>query len=63
MDTFSQLILYTNQTEMSGWCKGVNDGYFLPQLPWEINDQPRFKWRGLSLDTSRHFISIEVNTF
>ena len=34
------------------------DGYAAPAV--EITDQPRFPWRGLFLDVSRHFIPVEA---
>ena len=35
-----------------------NDGYFVPVVL--INDAPRFQWRGLMIDASRHFMPVEV---
>ena len=34
------------------------DGFFVPALT--VHDQPRFPWRGLMIDVSRHFIPLDV---
>lgn len=34
------------------------DGYFVPVS--EINDSPRFKWRGMMVDAARHFIPLPI---
>lgn len=34
------------------------NGYYFPQV--KIEDQPRFKWRGLMIDAARHFMPVDV---
>lgn len=35
-----------------------NEGYYFPAV--NIEDQPRFKWRGLMIDASRHFMPVNM---
>ncbi|OMP02641.1 hypothetical protein COLO4_10922 [Corchorus olitorius] len=50
LETFSQLCSFDYGT------KSVQ----VYKAPWYINDMPRFAYRGLLLDTSRHFLPIDV---
>lgn len=47
LETFSQLVTFDRATET----------YQIAGGPWDINDVPRFKHRGLMIDTARHFQS------
>jgi len=46
LETFSQLVY------------GFGNNYYIN--PWTIADQPRFAWRGLLIDTSRHFLPVNT---
>ncbi len=46
LETFLQLL------------EGDRDGYFLSEV--RIADKPRFRWRGLLIDSARHFQPVEV---
>eukprot|EP01133_Synstelium_polycarpum_P001361 gene1361-1560_t len=48
LETFSQLISY-NQAANT---------YSIPFAPIQITDFPRFEWRGLMIDTGRHFMPV-----
>ena len=50
IDTFLQLVQQNTGP-------GVTPGFSVPCVV--IRDQPRFPWRGLSLDVSRHFIPVD----
>jgi hexosaminidase len=50
LETFLQLIQAAPPS--------VGQGFYVPGLL--IHDEPRFAWRGLSLDCSRHFISVSA---
>jgi hexosaminidase len=48
LETFLQLVQQNHSS---------SPGFSVPNL--DIRDQPRFPWRGLSLDVSRHFIPVD----
>nr|KJB76037.1 hypothetical protein B456_012G068200 [Gossypium raimondii] len=50
LETFSQLCAFDYET------KSVQ----IYKAPWYIKDKPRFAFRGLMLDTSRHYLPIDV---
>ncbi|KAI4302378.1 hypothetical protein MLD38_038130 [Melastoma candidum] len=50
LETFSQLCVFDFGTK----------SVMVRKAPWYIKDKPRFAYRGLLLDTSRHYLPIEV---
>ena len=50
LETFTQLVSLD--------VHGDGSTSVLPYAPWKIDDAPRFTWRGLMLDTSRHFFPV-----
>ncbi len=51
IETFLQLV---QQDQNSAAAAAASPGFSVPVV--SIRDEPRFEWRGLSLDVSRHFI-------
>eukprot|EP00762_Andalucia_godoyi_P001737 ANDGO_07044.mRNA.1 hypothetical protein len=49
LETFSQLISYD----------AASQTYSIVNAPLEIDDAPRFPWRGFMVDTARHFIPVD----
>lgn len=58
METFSQLVL-SNGGSTSGLAPS-DVQYWITGLPWSVVDMPRFGYRGLMVDTSRHFLPLNA---
>lgn len=48
LQTFAQLVVHHN------------GNYSIPYVPIQITDEPRFPWRGLLVDTARHFMEVST---
>ncbi len=55
IETFLQAV--QQNTNATGSTNAASPGFAISNL--QIHDEPRFSWRGLSLDVSRHFIPAE----
>lgn len=49
LETLSQLVQYNPE----------HRSYYIPNVPWKISDFPKYKHRGILLDTSRHYYTIQ----
>eukprot|EP01087_Luapelamoeba_hula_P009181 TRINITY_DN2359_c0_g1_i1.p1 TRINITY_DN2359_c0_g1~~TRINITY_DN2359_c0_g1_i1.p1 ORF type:complete len:529 (-),score=69.71 TRINITY_DN2359_c0_g1_i1:52-1638(-) len=50
IETFAQLIVWNETTST----------YSVPNTPISIRDQPRFPWRGLLIDSARHYLNVDT---
>lgn len=55
LETLSQLVLSDGGVYSSG-----SPTYWIPNTPWAITDTPRFGYRGLMVDTARHFLPLNA---
>jgi hexosaminidase len=49
LETLSQLVQYYPERK----------SYYVPNAPWKISDFPQYKHRGILLDTSRHYYTVQ----
>ena len=56
LETLSQLVL----SDGGDPAAAAAATYTLPGVPWKIADAPRFPFRGLMVDTSRHFLPLNA---
>ena len=57
LETLSQLVLSDGGGDPTA---SAGATYTLPGVPWKIADAPRFPFRGLMVDTSRHFLPLNA---
>jgi hexosaminidase len=59
LETFSQLVHFQSSS-VGKYTQGQETGYVINWTPMSIQDAPRYPWRGLLVDTARHYISMPM---
>lgn len=58
LETFAQLVQF--QSSVEKYAQNQQTGFVINWTPMTIRDAPRYPWRGLLVDTARHFISMPM---
>lgn len=69
LETFAQIIQYqTTDVKEAGYSRFLfrlphhchPSRYYMPWTPISIKDEPRYPWRGLLVDSARHYLSVPL---
>jgi len=55
LETFAQIVQYQAQPEFVD-----ASGYFISWTPLIVKDSPRFPWRGVLVDSARHYLTVPL---
>ena len=60
LETFAQLVRWSGADPHDGGAYVGNASYYVDNIPLSVVDAPRFPWRGLMVDSSRHFLPLST---